>query len=116
MNRGVDMNLKHRVQNFWKYFETVQSTIEQALQEGDQHELDHLLEDLNHRLATIVGTKMELEMNENGFYEMTFPSGGDKNVQFCSALLVKDAPEQLKENWILNPWRPPLSQIGRAHV
>ena len=43
MNRGVDMNLKHRVQNFWKYFETVQSTIEQALQEGDQHELDHLL-------------------------------------------------------------------------
>ncbi len=110
MNRGVDMNLKHRVQNFWKYFETVQSTVEQALQEGDQHELEHLLEDLNHRLATIVGTKMELEMNENGFFEMTFPSGGDKNVQFCSAILVKDAPEQLKENWILNPWRPPLSQ------
>ena len=103
------MNLKHRVKHFWKYFETLQKDVENCLSEGDSHELKHLLEDLNEQLKNIVGTQMELELNENGFYEMTFPSGGDKNVQLCAALLVKDAPDQLKENWILNAWRPPLS-------
>lgn len=104
------MNLKHRVKHFWQYFETIQKDIELCLKEHDQHELNHLLEDLNARLVNIVGTKMEVELNENGFYEMTFPSGGDKNVQFCTALLIKDAPQQLKEDWILNAWRPPLSE------
>lgn len=104
------MNLKHRVKNFWIYFETIQKELEHCLDEGDHHELAHIMEDVNHQLKTIVATQMEVELSENGFYEMTLPSGGDKNVQLCSALLVKNAPEQMKENWILNAWRPPLSE------
>ena len=36
------MNLKHRVQNFWKYFETVRKELESHLQQQDTHEISHI--------------------------------------------------------------------------
>ena len=49
-------------------------------------------------------------MSETGFFEMTFACGGNKNAQFASALLKKNAPSVLKEDWIINDVRPPLSE------
>lgn len=104
------MNLKHRVQNFWKYFETIRSELEHQLDHGDRHQIQEIMDDLNHQLIPMLGTSMELEVSDTGFYEMTLAGGGDKNVQLCTALFVKNAPETLRENWILNAWRPPLSE------
>ena len=66
------MNLKHRVQNFWKYFETIREDLESSLRQQDSHEYGHILEDLNSQLKRISGCKMEVEMSETGFFEMTF--------------------------------------------
>lgn len=104
------MNLKHRVQNFWKYFETVRKELEHSLQHQDTHEISHIMEDINAQLKRVAGCKMEVELSETGFYEMTFTSGGDKTKQLCCTLLKKDAPEYLKEDWIVNAFRQPLSE------
>lgn len=104
------MNTKHRIQNFWKYFESIQADLEVALKEQEANDTKHIMEDLNSQLAGICACKMEIEMSETGFYEMTFASGGNKTAQLCSALLKKDAPSQLSENWIVNAFRQPLSE------
>ena len=104
------MNLKHRVQNFWKYFETVRKELESHLQQQDTHEISHIMEDSNEQLTRAAGCKMEVELSETGFYELTFTSGGDKTKQLCCALLKKDAPGHLKEDWIINAFRQPLSE------
>lgn len=104
------MNLKHRVQNFWNYFETVREDLQTHLQQQDMHEISHILEDLNERLKRVAGCKMEVEFSETGFYELTFTSGGDKTKQLCCALLKKDAPKHLTEDWIINAFRQPLSE------
>ena len=104
------MNNKHRVQNFWKYFMRLHVDLETALQEGNSSEIQHILKDLNERLKMVCGCKMEVELCENGFFELTFATGGDKTAQLCSALLKKDAPKELSENWIINAFRPPLSE------
>ena len=110
------MNAKHRIQNFWKYFETIQHDLETALEEGDSHEITHIIEDLNERLKSVTGCKVEVEMSETEFYEMTFATGGDKTAQLCAALLKKDAPQQLAENWIINAFRQPLSERAMHSV
>lgn len=105
------MNLKHRVRNFWDYFLTIQMELEEALKKQERSDIAHYLEDINSRLANVTKTKMEIEMND-GFFEMTFPCGSDKTAQLCSALLKKDAPELLIENWIINAYRPALSELA----
>lgn len=110
------MNLKHRVQNFWKYFLTIQHDLEEALDQKEQSDIQHIVEDINEHLKTITGSKMEVELNEGGFYEMTFPCGSDKTAQLSSALLKKDAPMELAEDWIINPCRPPLSELAMQTV
>ena len=104
------MNSKHRVQSFWSYFLTIQEPLEAALRAQDQHEYKHLLNDINEHLKSVCGCKLEVELSETGFFEMTFATGGDKTAQLCSALLKKDAPKELSENWIINAFRPPLSE------
>lgn len=103
------MDLKHRVQNFWKYFETIRCDFEQALNDNDQSECSALLKDINARLQDISGCKMEVELAESGFYEMTFDCSLDKTSQYICALLKKDAPSTMIENWIINAYRQPLS-------
>ena len=104
------MYIKHRVQNFWKYFILNREELEHALRENDHHEITHLLQDLNEHLKTICACGMEVEMSDTGFYEMTFTPQGNKNAQFATALLKKDAPQALSEDWIINAVRPPLSE------
>lgn len=94
------MYIKHRVQNFWKYFILNREELEHALRENDHHEITHLLQDLNEHLKTICACGMEVEMSDTGFYEMTFTPQGNKNAQFATALLKKDAPQALSEDWI----------------
>ena len=105
------MNSKHRVHNFWSYFLTIQQPLETALREQDRHEYEHLLNDINEQLKTVCGCKLEVEMSETGFFEMTFATGGDKTAQLCSALLKKDAPQQLSENWIINAFRAYMLEL-----
>lgn len=104
------MNLKHRVQNFWKYFTQNQNDLETALKENNAQEVQRMLLDFNERLKTISACKMEIEMSETGFYEMTFDTAGNKTSQLAAALLKKDAPKQLSEDWIINAFRQPLSE------
>lgn len=110
------MNEKHRIQNFWKYFTTIQKELETALKEGDSHEITHYVDDLNERLKQVSGCKMEVEVSETGFYEMTFATGGDKSAQLAAALLKKDAPKHMAEDWIINAFRQPLSERAMHSV
>ena len=103
------MYLKHRVQNFWKYFMLHKEEIEGALRNQDHHEVQHYVKDLNEQLKTISACGVEIDMSETGFFEMTFTPSGNKNAQFASALLKKDADASLSEDWIINAVRPPLS-------
>lgn len=110
------MNLKYRVQNFWKYFEQVRGDLECALRESERTEIKRILDDLNHRLEVISGCKIEVEMSETGFYELTFATGGNKTAQYCGGLLKKDAPKALADNWIVNAFRQPLSALAMYSV
>lgn len=104
------MYLKHRVQHFWKYFMQNREELERALQQGEHHDISHILQDLNAHLKGICACGMEVEMSDTGFFEMTFTPQGNKNAQFATALLKKDAPRELSEDWIINAVRPPLSE------
>lgn len=104
------MNTKHRVQNFWKYFMTERKGLENALREGDTQEISHCIKDINEQLRDVCGCKMEIEMSDTQFFEMTFDTAGNKTAQYVSALLQKDAPEELREDWIINAYRQPLSE------
>lgn len=104
------MNLKHRVQNFWKYFMKERIHLEDALSKGNTKEYSHLLKDFNAHLKKVCQVSMEVEMSETGFYEMTFDTAGNKTAQLCAALLKKDAPKEMAEDWIINAFRQPLSE------
>lgn len=110
------MNTKHRVQNFWNYFMNVRERLETALKDSNTQEYAHILKDLNEKLKSVCGCVMEVEMSETGFYEMTFDTAGNKTSQFCAALLKKDAPQKLSEDWIINAFRQPLSEKAMHSV
>ncbi len=103
------MYMKHRVLNFWKYFLANKEELEAAIKNEDYHEVKHILNDLNEKLKTVCLCSMEVEMSDTGFYEMTFTPQSNKNSQFATALLKKNAPKQLSEDWIINAFRPPLT-------
>ena len=84
--------------------------VEDALQKGNAAEYSHLLKDINAQLKKVCGVGMEVEMSDTGFYEMTFDTAGDKTAQLCAALLKKDAPKALAQDWIINAFRQPLSE------
>lgn len=106
------MNLKQRVQHFWNYFMSVCEDVQEALDTQANADIKRLLTDINEQLKGITGSKMEIERSETGFYEMTFACGSDKTAQLSSALLKKDAPKELAENWIINAFRQPLSALA----
>ena len=103
------MNSKHRIQNFWKSFMLVKADLQKAMKEENIAEYSHILKDLNEKLKTVCACGMEIEMSDTGFYEMTFDTAGNKTAQLCAALLKKDAPKELAEDWIINSYRQPLS-------
>ncbi len=103
------MNLKYRVKRFWDEFLLQHKNIEEYLDDNDQTSIKRILDVFNERLTKITGYKMTLEKLENGFYELSFITQGDKNAQFAASLLKKNAPKELADNWFINPYRPPLS-------
>ncbi|MEG0360136.1 MAG: hypothetical protein RR537_00775 [Longicatena sp.] len=104
------MNTKYRIQAFWKYFISIQKDLEESLRTNNTNELKRINTDMNEKLKSVCGCGVEVEMNETGFYEMTFATGGNKTAQIVAAVLKKDAPKQLADNWIINAFRPPLSE------
>lgn len=103
------MELKQKIHTFWEFFKSIQVDIEHDLKCGDHEGIEQHLHDCNERLLTICGCVVEFEEND-GFFEMTFATHGDKNAQYICALLKKDAPEEMVDNWIINAFRPPLSE------
>lgn len=103
------MELKHRIHNFWKYFLTIQNNIEEDLKAQDFECLEQHVVECNKKLETISKGTIEFEESD-GFFEMTFPSHGNKSIQYINALLKKEAPKALLDNWIINAYRPPLSE------
>lgn len=103
------MELKHKIHTFWEYFISIQKELENDLDNEDHDCLEEHIKDCNERLHTICGCSVEFEKTD-GFFEMTFATHGDKSAQYISALIKKDAPEALVDNWIINAFRPPLSE------
>lgn len=104
------MKLRYRVIEFWKKFLKEKEALETALKGDDREALKRIEESLNEALMKIAGCRMECEFNEDGFFEMTFDTGANKTAQYICALIKKDAPEVLKEDWIINAFRQPLSE------
>ncbi len=103
------MDTKHRVKNFWKYFMGVHHELETALKKGDEALLQDLRRELSLQVASVCDAQVELETHD-GFFEITFHGGANKTKQYICSLLKKDAPKELVNDWIINPFRQPLSQ------
>lgn len=103
------MDTKHRVKNFWHYFMGVRSELEAALRQGDDDALNDLRRELTMQVASVCDAQAELETHD-GFFEITFHGGANKTKQYICALLKKDAPQELVDDWIINAFRQPLSQ------
>lgn len=114
--RGVRMNTKYRVQKFWSFFLMEREVLEEALKDGQTSEIKRILTNVNDQLRDVCACKIEVEMSENGFFEMTFDSAGDKSKQYICALLQKDAPQALREDWIINAFTQPLSEKAMHSV
>lgn len=103
------MDTKHRVKNFWNYFMGVRSELENALRREDEELLADLRRELSMQVASVCDAQVELETHD-GFFELTFHGGANKTKQYICALLKKDAPRELVDDWIINAFRQPLSQ------
>jgi len=103
------MDTRHRVRNFWNYFNGVQKEIEDAFQAQDEDKLNELRKELNAQVNSICDASGELEY-QDGFYELTFHGGMNKTKQYICALLKQEAPKTLIEDWIISAYRQPLSQ------
>lgn len=110
------MNLKQRVNEFWEYFMSIHKDLENELREGERHEVSHRIEDINEHLTSVCGCKVDIEMSDTEFFELTFTPGGNKTAQICCAILKKDAPTQLLDDWIINAFRQPLSEKAMHSV
>lgn len=105
------MDTKHRVKNFWKYFMGVRKEVETALAQQKEDELQELLREINLQVESVCDAKAELETHD-GFYELTFHGGANKTKQYICALLKKEAPKELINDWIINSYRQPLSETA----
>lgn len=105
------MDTKHRVKNFWKYFMGVREEVETALTQQKEDELQELLREINLQVESVCDAKAELETHD-GFYELTFHGGANKTKQYICALLKKEAPKELINDWIINSYRQPLSETA----
>lgn len=103
------MELKQRIHKFWEYFLSIQSQVEHVLHHEDHEGLQQFVVECNMHLDNINHCEIEFEITD-GFYEMTFASHGNKSSLYVSELLKKDAPEALLDQWIINAYRPPLSE------
>ena len=107
------MNCKHRIQSFWKYFLLRKPELEDALRVQDEQRTADLIREINVELERVCGCKVEIELNEDGFFEMTFDTGPSKTVQYITELMKQCAPKELVEDWIINAWLPPYSAKAR---
>lgn len=105
------MDTKHRVQNFWKYFMGVKPEVEDALKLQKTDEIQELLKEINLQVESVCEAKAELEYHD-GFYELILHGGANKSKQYICALLKKDAPQALVEDWIISSYRQPLSETA----
>lgn len=103
------MNLKDRVKHFWNEFMLQKDDLMIAIDENDQNEISRIVEYFNSLLKNITTYKMEVEKSETGFYEISFVTQGNKNAQFATTLLKKDAPKQLSEDFLIHAFHPPVS-------
>lgn len=88
----------------------IQSSLQVDLQNNEISAVKLLLDQLNEQLMLIAGCRLEVEMAENGYFEMTFDTGMNKTAQYICALLKKDAPQIVIDRWIVNAFRQPLSE------
>jgi len=105
------MDTKHRVKNFWKYFMNIREEAECALANNRKSQIQDLLREINAQVESVCDGKAELETHD-GFYELTFHGGANKTKQYICALLKKEAPKELIDDWIINAFRQPLSQTA----
>lgn len=103
------MDTRYRVKNFWKYFISVQSEIESAFQQQNEDLIEELRKEVNQQVQSVCDASAELEY-QDGFYELAFDGGMNKTKQYICALLKKEAPKQLIDDWIISSYRQPLSQ------
>lgn len=109
------MDTKHRVQNFWKYFMGVRKEVEDALAHNKEDEVSELLREMNLQVESVCEAKVELDFHD-GFYELSFHGGANKTKQYICALLKKEAPKELIDDWIINSYRQPLSETALQMV
>lgn len=103
------MYTKHRVQHFWKLFLEHEADLKDALKYQNSISLQRIEITLKEFLKKTSGCGVEFDY-DGDFYELSFTPSGDKNAQLICDLLVKDAPKSLQQDWIINPYRMPLSQ------
>ncbi|MDF9824074.1 hypothetical protein M2475_000412 [Breznakia sp. PF5-3] len=103
------MSIKKQVKRFWKVFLEEKNNLEKALAENNSGEINEIVKILNTYFEEFTNSSLEVGISDD-FYELTFHSGQDKNVQLICAVLKSFAPKALSDKWIINAYLPPLSE------
>ncbi|MDQ0361672.1 hypothetical protein [Breznakia pachnodae] len=102
------MSIREQVKRFWRIFMEEKVNLENALSENKEQEVNEIVKILNTYYEECSNSSLEVAISDD-FYELTFHTGQDKNVQLVTALLKQFVPEGVNEKWIINSYLPPLS-------
>ena len=102
------MSIREQVKRFWRIFMEEKVNLEKALSQQKEQEINEIVKILNTYFEECSNSSLEVAISDD-FYELTFHSGQDKNVQLVNALLKAFVPEEVNEKWIINAYLPPLS-------
>jgi len=103
------MSIREQVKRFWRVFLDEKDNLEAALTHQKEQEIQEIVKILNVYYEECSNSSLEVALSDD-FYELTFHTGQDKNVQLVSTLLKALAPDKVKEKWIINAYLPALSE------
>lgn len=101
------MSIKMLIERFWKVFLLEKNNLEKALDENNENEIKEIDKILSTYYEEFSNSKLQIS-KEDDFYEITFLTGMEKNVQLINALVKKLAPQSITEDWIVNAYMPPM--------
>ncbi|MEF9919769.1 MAG: hypothetical protein RR945_00185 [Erysipelotrichaceae bacterium] len=100
--------LRKKILKFWLNFKKNQTKLENALRADDRSTIHEIVDELNDEVMKLASCSMEVEESDD-FFECTFDTGANKTAQYIVEVMMKSAPEEVSEHWIINSYRHPCS-------
>lgn len=105
------MNTKNRVKNFWKFFTHIKTEVEEAYKQKDENLIKQLKKEISLQLESVCNIGCEIEY-QDGFFELEMHCSMNKTKQLITLLIKENTPQEFYEDWKINSYRPPLSEMA----